>query len=156
MVETAEATLDLRTTTTVEADRSRLERLFENLFRNAVEHVGPTVTVTVADTPVGFVVGDDGPGIEPTDRETVFDPGVSTATDGTGFGLYVVETIAEAHGWTVALSDAGDGGSKSTAAADSDVSGRDWSVSGGTATADGARFEFTLFPGETDGFCLSP
>jgi len=156
MVATDEATLDVRTAATVDADRSRLQRLFENLFRNAVEHVGPTVTVTVEDTPVGFVVGDDGPGIDAVDRETVFDPGFSTGTDGTGFGLYIVETIAEAHGWTVAVTDAGDGVSKSTAAADSDAPESDWSVSGGTDTSHGARFELTLFPGETDEFCLSP
>jgi len=164
MVETAEATLDLRTTTTVDVDRSRLERLFENLFRNAVEHARPTVTVTVEDTPVGFVVRDDGPGIDPADRETVFDPGVSNAIDGTGFGLYIVETIAEAHGWTVALTDADDavdesvpGGSSSSGSDDSGTEEAATSPEAGEATTSpGAQFEFTLFPGETDDFRLSP
>jgi PAS domain S-box-containing protein len=155
MVETDEATLDVRTTATVEADRDRLGRLFENLFRNAVEHAGPAVTVGVEDTPVGFAVRDDGPGIDAADRETVFDPGYSTVTDGTGFGLYIVETIAEAHGWTVAVTDAGDGDSNESSAADSASPERDRPVSGGRGASLGARFEFTLFPGETDEFCLS-
>ncbi|MDG5778133.1 histidine kinase N-terminal 7TM domain-containing protein, partial [Haloarculaceae archaeon H-GB1-1] len=37
-VETGDATLDVETSATVDADRSRLVRVFENLFRNAVEH----------------------------------------------------------------------------------------------------------------------
>jgi len=182
MVETAEATLDLRTTTTVDADRSRLERLFENLFRNAVEHgstsprsssdhedpvehAGPGVTVTVEDTSVGFVVRDDGPGVDAADRDTVFEPGVSNAVGGTGFGLYIVETIAEAHGWTVTLTGTDDGGDESgpgdSAPPEFDGSGNaslepDPSGTGAAATSPGAQFEFTLVPGETDEFCLSP
>ncbi|WP_435358165.1 histidine kinase N-terminal 7TM domain-containing protein [Haloarchaeobius sp. DFWS5] len=37
-VDTADATLSVETATTVQADRSRLVRALENLFRNAVEH----------------------------------------------------------------------------------------------------------------------
>ena len=48
---------------TVESDRSRLTELFENLCRNAIEHGGEGVTVTVGATQAGFFVADDGPGI---------------------------------------------------------------------------------------------
>lgn len=41
---------------------------------------------------------DDGPGIPPDDRDTVFEPGYSTGQDGTGFGLPIVEQVAGAHG----------------------------------------------------------
>jgi len=51
-------------------DRSRLRQLLENLLRNAVEHGGENVTVTVGNLPDGFYVADDGPGIPP-DRQAL-------------------------------------------------------------------------------------
>jgi len=92
----------------VEADRGRLLELFENVFRNAVEHGGDSVHVTVSTLPDGFAVEDDGPGIpEDTDGD-VFDRGVTSTADGTGFGLAIVREIAEAHDWTVAAVSTGD------------------------------------------------
>ncbi|MFC7069417.1 GAF domain-containing sensor histidine kinase [Halobaculum lipolyticum] len=94
----------------VEADASRLQELFENLFRNAVDHVGDDVVVTVGriDDPgrTGFFVADDGRGIPPAERDEVFDRGHTTAEDGTGFGLAIVADIAAAHGWDVRATDA--------------------------------------------------
>ncbi|MFC7018826.1 MULTISPECIES: PAS domain-containing protein [Haloarcula] len=98
----------------VSGDDGRLIQLFENLFRNAIEHGGNDVTVTVGLLPdsEGLYVEDDGTGI-PTDRqETVFDHGVTTNTDGTGFGLSIVSDIAKAHGWTVRVTDGTDGGAR--------------------------------------------
>ncbi|MFB6156500.1 MAG: PAS domain S-box protein [Haloferacaceae archaeon] len=96
----------------VPADEGRLRRLFENLFRNSVEHGGDDVTVTVGDLPDGFYVADDGPGVPEADRDQVFDSGYSTADEGTGFGLAIVRRIAEAHGWEVRLTTAADGGAR--------------------------------------------
>jgi len=92
-------------------DPDRLRRVFENLFRNSVEHGGDDVTVEVGtlDENTGFYVQDDGPGIPEDSRESVFDHGVSTDEDGTGYGLAIVREIAEAHGWTVELVERGDG-----------------------------------------------
>ncbi|GAD51523.1 hypothetical protein MBEHAL_0283 [Halarchaeum acidiphilum MH1-52-1] len=60
----------------VKADRERLETLFQNLFRNAVEHVGDDVTVRVGLlSGGGFYVEDDGPG---------FPAGASAASSSTG------------------------------------------------------------------------
>jgi signal transduction histidine kinase len=98
----------------VEATPDRLRRLLENLFRNAVTHAGPDVTVTVgalADAD-GFYVEDDGHGIPIDDREAVFEPGVTTAESGTGFGLTIVKRIAEAHDWTVTVETGTDGGAR--------------------------------------------
>jgi len=50
---------------------------------------------------VGFYVADDGPGIDPAERESVFEWGYTTGRDGTGLGLAIVRRIAEAHGWSV-------------------------------------------------------
>jgi hypothetical protein len=103
---------------TIEADPDRLQRLFENLFRNSVEHSStsnPTeagITVRVGPTGDGFFVDDDGPGIPKAERERVFEPGYTVTEGGTGLGLTIVERIAEAHGWTVSLVESDDGGAR--------------------------------------------
>ncbi|UIO98435.1 HAMP domain-containing histidine kinase [Halobaculum sp. CBA1158] len=112
-VDAAEATCSVAEDATVEADRERLRTLLENCFRNAVQHAGDDVTVTVeplADG--GFAVSDDGPGIPPEDRDAVFDRGYTTADDGTGFGLAIVRDIADAHGWTAAVAESDAGGAR--------------------------------------------
>jgi PAS domain S-box-containing protein len=111
-VETAEATLMNKTDQTIHTDRSRLKQLLENLFRNAVEHGDETVTVTVRDMDNGFSVADDGPGIIDDEREKVFDAGYSTTDEGTGFGLNIVQEIAEAHGWEISVTDSETGGAR--------------------------------------------
>ncbi|WP_436931101.1 PAS domain S-box protein [Halosimplex halobium] len=111
-VSTDEAGLDVETDTRVLADESRLQQLVENLARNAVEHGGEDVTVTVGDLPEGFYVADDGSGIPPDDRESVLEPGYSTAEDGTGFGLAIVQQVAEAHGWSVGVTESDTGGAR--------------------------------------------
>lgn len=106
---------------TVAADRSRLRQVFENLFRNGVEH-GATagarttgdasVTIRVGPLPDGFYVADDGPGIPPDRRDEVFDAGHSDAPEGTGLGLAIVRRIVEAHGWTIRATAARPGGAR--------------------------------------------
>jgi len=97
---------------TVVADRDRLCQLLENLFRNAIEHVGPAVSVRVVPTDDGFAVEDDGPGLPEDAGDDLFERGYTTEEDGTGFGLYIVRKIANAHGWTVEAAAAGDGGAR--------------------------------------------
>jgi len=76
------------------------------------EHADSGVTVQVGATAGGFYVADDGPGVPDTDRETVFESGYTTSTDGTGFGLSIVAEIADNHGWTVDLVDDDAGGAR--------------------------------------------
>lgn len=103
-VETADAALVLEDDLpTVEADADTLQQLFVNLFRNAVEHGGRSVTVTVGSLPGGFYVADDGSGIPSTERDRAFESGYSTKDDDAGLGLTIVEQVAEDHGWQVAL-----------------------------------------------------
>jgi PAS domain S-box-containing protein len=111
-VETAEAALSTTTDSRIHADRERLKQLLENLVRNAVEHGGDNVTVTVGDLPGGFYVADDGSGIPPDDRDRVFTAGYSSTEDGTGFGLSITQQIVEAHGWEITLTANEDGGTR--------------------------------------------
>ncbi len=119
----------------IECDRNRLRQAFENLFRNAIEHgsddgfdggvatvddaadtdrqVDPDgVRVFVGRTDDGFYVADDGPGIPEEHREEVFEPGHTTAEEGTGFGLAIVERIVEAHGWSASVAESHAGGAR--------------------------------------------
>lgn len=109
-VATADATLVTDTDQHLRADRGRLRQLLENLIRNAVEHGGEDVTVTVGEMETGFYVEDDGPGISAEDRTEVFEPGTSTIEDGTGLGLSIVKQIVGAHGWQIDISDGTQGG----------------------------------------------
>jgi PAS domain S-box-containing protein len=111
-VATDDATIDVRCGATIRADPSRLADVFENLFRNAVEHSDEPVSITVATTADGFAVADDGPGIPPDDREQVFETGYSTNRDGTGFGLAIVREVVEAHGWAISVGESAAGGAR--------------------------------------------
>ena len=112
-VSTAEASIEIVDDVTIQGDRSRLRHVFENLFRNAVEHGGPEVTVRVGTfAENGLYVEDTGPGIPQADRESVFEPGRTSTADGTGFGLAIVRRIAEAHGWGVSITSGADGGAR--------------------------------------------
>lgn len=108
-VETKDASLDVVGNLDFEADPSRLRNVFENLFRNAIEHGGQDVTVRVGplQNTSGFFVEDDGAGI--SSDEDIFEPGFTTNTDGTGLGLSIVHDIVTAHGWDIAVKSSNGG-----------------------------------------------
>jgi len=70
------------------------------------------VTITVGDLSDGFYLEDDGPGIPESEHDTVFDAGYTTSEDGTGFGLSIVERVAEAHGWEIRVGESEAGGAR--------------------------------------------
>ncbi|MFC7020982.1 MULTISPECIES: PAS domain S-box protein [Haloarcula] len=111
-VETEAATLRADVDCSVHADRSRLKQLFENLLRNAVEHGGESVTVTVGELADGFYVEDDGPGLPAAYGDAVFEPGWSNLAEGTGFGLSIARRVADAHGWSLDHASGETGGAR--------------------------------------------
>jgi PAS domain S-box-containing protein len=111
-VNTEQARLKHNISRSVEADESRLRQLFENLYRNAVEHGDDDVTVSVGTMDDGFYVADTGPGIPESDREEVFKPGYSTNKNGTGFGLCIVKRVVDAHGWEITITESEKGGAR--------------------------------------------
>ncbi len=111
-VATAEATLTTDIDAKIRADRRRLQQLLENLVRNAVEHGGEDVTVTVGTLGSGFYVEDDGPGIPEDERNDVFEMGYSTRRGGTGFGLSIAKQVANVHGWEIRVTDGPEDGAR--------------------------------------------
>jgi signal transduction histidine kinase len=111
-VDTRDATLVTDIDQTIHADESRLKQVFENLVRNAVEHGGKEVTVTVGELDDGFYVEDDGPGIPEDERDNVFDAGYTTTEEGTGFGLSIVKQVVDAHDWEIHVTEGSDGGAR--------------------------------------------
>jgi len=109
-VDTNGAAIETDIEATVTADRSRLRQLFENLFRNSIEHGGHDVTVEVGSLPDGFYVADTGRGIPVEHRDRVFEEGYSESQDGTGFGLSIIEQIVGAHDWDIRIADNADRG----------------------------------------------
>jgi signal transduction histidine kinase len=109
---------------TVSADPARLERILDNLLRNAGEHGGSDVAVRLGqlDDEPGFYVADDGPGIPPDRREAVFEYGTSF-DDSTGLGLAVVAELTHAHGWAVSVEESRAGGARFVFRTDPDVPG---------------------------------
>ncbi len=107
-----EASLEYDEVRRVSADADRLLELFENLFRNAIEHGDTPPTIRVGPLEDGFYVEDDGPGVPEALRDEVFDHGFTTTDDGSGYGLSIVRTIANAHGWDIRVVAGDTGGAR--------------------------------------------
>ena len=103
---------------TIQGHYEPLRRAFSNLFRNAAEAMGGrgTIDVGVAGEGRGMVVtvADHGPGIQPELRARVFEPYMTTKSDGTGLGLALVRQTVEAHRGTIAVSETPGGGATFT------------------------------------------
>jgi PAS domain S-box-containing protein len=111
-VMTESAELNTEASLTIRADTSSLQQLFENLYRNAVEHGGSDVTVRVGEMDSGFFIADTGSGIPESEREDIFETGYSTTDNGTGFGLRIIKEIADAHGWKINVTESQQGGAR--------------------------------------------
>lgn len=94
------------------ADRKRVKRLFENIFRNAVEHGGSDIRIQVGQLSDGdgFYIENSGEPIPADDREEIFESGFSTGDDGLGLGLAIVKGIVSAHGWKINVTEGSIGG----------------------------------------------
>lgn len=101
-------------------DPDVIAQILTNLVENAARHTPPGTTVAISlgprDGGLALVVADDGPGIPAVEQPTIFDKfhrgrhGCDAGGPGLGLGLYLVRSLAEAHGGTVRLdSQAGRG-----------------------------------------------
>lgn len=90
-------------------DMRLMERVLDNLMNNAMRYSETTLRIglDLQGSQAIMCVEDDGPGIEPAEREKVFEPFVrldpsrDRATGGCGLGLAIVRSIAQAMGGSV-------------------------------------------------------
>ncbi len=86
------------------ADRVQVQQVLLNLLRNAVEamETSPVRELTLGttrwDSMVAVSVADTGSGIPPSIEAQLFQPFVTTKSEGMGIGLSVCRAIVEAHG----------------------------------------------------------
>jgi len=105
----------------VNANRDQLVQVFLNLVKNSAEAVGddpngeivlttayrPGIRLSVAGTrekvslPLEFCVQDNGPGVPADLLPHLFDPFITTKTNGSGLGLALVAKIVGGHGGIV-------------------------------------------------------
>ena len=109
---------------TLNADPDRLAQAVRNLVANAIAHTrAPNGLVRLevdllARGRVRFSIIDDGPGIDPEERERIFerfhrtDQARSRAGGGAGLGLAIVQAIADAHGGEIRAVPAVTGGAR--------------------------------------------
>jgi len=93
------------------ADRTQLQQMVLSLVRNAIEALaeagvsGRKVVVSTTRLPdmrIELCVCDNGPGVAASMVDRLFMPFVTTKATGTGLGLAISQTIAQAHGGTLA------------------------------------------------------
>ncbi len=93
----------------VEADAEMLRTLFLHLIQNAARETDGVGEIDItAEHQDGFDIitfHDDGPGVAPEIRGSIFEPLCTTKEGGTGLGLTICRQIAELHGGAIALAD---------------------------------------------------
>jgi two-component system sensor kinase FixL len=92
-------------------DPFRLEQVFRNILENALAACADPVQVMVACAATSLegkpalrvAVRDNGPGLNPEQRQRIFEPFFTTKTKGTGLGMAIAHRIIEAHGGQIAV-----------------------------------------------------
>jgi len=98
--------------TSVRGWEAGIRVLIRNLIDNALRYseVGGSVVIALAAAPTSMIltIADNGPGIDPSQRETMFNRfqrGRDVAVEGSGLGLPIVRRIADLHRATLTLRD---------------------------------------------------
>lgn len=108
----ADVDLSVTGSAAVSADPDRMRQVLLNLILNAIQAQVGGGAVRVIIQADGVVVEDDGPGV-PTERQAdLFDAFTTERAGGTGLGLHIAHTIAEAHGATLRYHDGDSGGAR--------------------------------------------
>lgn len=102
----------------IDANRVLLVWALENCVKNSLDALaGRPGRIRLAsfrhDGGIGFLVTDDGPGLDPSVRDRLFEPGVSTKAGGWGVGLSLARRIVEdVHGGKIRAAERPGGGAR--------------------------------------------
>jgi signal transduction histidine kinase len=105
----------------VEGRGNQLQQVFSNLIQNAIEAMD-----TMADSErvlrlrterhgpdaIAVAVEDSGPGLDPTQLDSIFEAFVTTKAGGMGLGLAICRRIIEGHAGQLSASSGGEGGAR--------------------------------------------
>jgi two-component system NtrC family sensor kinase len=87
--------------------KNQIQQVFFNIMLNAMEAMdgGGRIVVTIQpeNRNLAILFEDTGPGVPAEERAQIFEPFVSSKAGGTGLGLFVSYTIADAHGGLLEL-----------------------------------------------------
>lgn len=102
----------------IKGDENQLSEAFSNLIDNSIKYTPKgevKVSLIKSDNKIRFSVKDTGIGIAPEDKSKLFTEGgraknaLEVNVDSTGFGLYIVKNIIEAHNGRVWVESEGEG-----------------------------------------------
>jgi signal transduction histidine kinase len=111
---------DLPQTAWIDADPGLARRILDNLLANAISHSPADTTIRLAirrrDEGVEFTIADAGPGVPEASRDEIFEkyarlgPGGDRGSANKGLGLTFCKLAVEAHGGTIWVEEAPEGG----------------------------------------------
>jgi signal transduction histidine kinase len=105
----------------VKAVKGMLIQIIENLLANSFywlkqqaivkADLRPRIVINLDSQRLTISVTDNGPGVEPSRAEEIFEPFVTSKPpgQGSGLGLYIARELAEYHDWTLNLIGSGRG-----------------------------------------------
>ena len=108
-----EISLDIPDGLKITADKQRMQQVFINLIKNAIDVIGENGKIWIScreiiskgkgRREVEILIEDNGPGIPAEIRDKIFDPFFTTKDvgHGSGLGLFIVHDIVEMHGGTI-------------------------------------------------------
>ncbi|KPK00704.1 MAG: hypothetical protein AMJ60_00165 [Desulfobacterales bacterium SG8_35] len=108
-----EISLDIPDDLKITADKQRMQQVFINLIKNAIDVIGENGKIWIScreiiskgkgRREVEILIEDNGPGIPAEIRDKIFDPFFTTKDvgHGSGLGLFIVHDIVEMHGGTI-------------------------------------------------------
>jgi nitrogen fixation/metabolism regulation signal transduction histidine kinase len=100
----------------IKLDLEGIRRVLINLVENAIDAAGADSQIIIqtrtTEDRVILSIMDEGPGVQHTDRERIFEPYISGKQEGTGLGLAMVKNIVQEHGGRITVSDSTSGGAR--------------------------------------------
>ncbi|MET4804725.1 ATP-binding protein [Bradyrhizobium sp. LB11.1] len=111
-----------RSASRLEGDRVQIQQVALNLVRNAIEAMTEvaqgnrilTISSCVADDMIWVTIADTGAGVDPADRDRVFETLYTTKRAGLGLGLSICRKIVKLHGGQLWVEENGRCGAKFT------------------------------------------